>query len=378
MKERAGYFEVINGCAGDMLAGSLVDAGLPLEDLVKELGRIDLRAYRVEAVKVLKKTGYGHSLEATRFMVIPDTDWDDSTPYSKIIALIEGSRLSEKSKGRVLKVFGILARAESEVHREGLDHLHFHQVGQIDAIVEVASVAIGLEMMGIEKVYCSSVGISKPAPATVNMLKGVPVIMRSVNGEITTPTGIAILKGLCETGTPAGDIMIEKAGYGAGEMDMEHPNVVRFYSCLREMPGETVMVLQANIDDMSPVIFESLFEKLLSAGALDVSVYAGTGKKNRPVFNMQVLLPERLLQKISGILFRETTTIGVRYRVESRIVLDRKEDKVVSRWGEVRIKRAYMDGEVVNAAPEYEDCRKIASTHDISLKQVYAEISKLI
>ncbi|HNS32786.1 MAG TPA: nickel pincer cofactor biosynthesis protein LarC [bacterium] len=378
MKFHTGYFEILNGCAGDMLAGSLIDAGLPVEELKKELEKIPLDSYHIEAGKVSKKTSYGHSMEATQFRVLPDGKWDDSTSYMKIVGLIDSSSLNDKEKEGIKKVFDVLAHAEGRVHGESLDHLHFHQVGQVDAIVEVASVVIGLGIMGVKKIYSSSIGVAKPAPATVNMLKGLPVVMQSVNAEIITPTGIAIIKGLCNIMEDVSGFSIERAGYGAGEMELPYPNIVKFFLCSEEPGKDSVMMLQANIDDMSPVMFERLFERLFKSGALDVSVFAGTGKKNRPVFNLQVMVPEHLLMGASEIVFRETTTLGIRVRKETRMVLQRNEEKIMTRWGNVRVKRGYLKGEEVNAAPEYADCVKIAERNNIPLKTVFLEISKML
>lgn len=376
MSPKAGYFEVLNGCAGDMLAGSIIDAGLPLEELKKELKKIPVVSYHVEAEKVLKKTTYGHSIEATQFRVIPGKKWDDSTSYAKITGLIDASALSESNKNNIKKVFAVLARAESSVHRESIKHAHFHQVGQVDAIVEVASTVIGLDMMGVGNVYSSSMGVAKPAPATLEMLKGLPVVMKSVDAEIITPTGAAIIKGLCSVSENLPGLSISQVGYGAGEMDLPYANVLKFLLCSSGIKNDSIIVLQTNIDDMSPLLFENLFEKLFASGALDVSVYQGFGKKNRAVFNLQIILPENLLKDMARIVFKETTTLGIRFRKESRKILEREECPIKTKWGEVRIKKGYMDGKIVNAAPEYSDCKKIADKHGIPLKLVFEEIYK--
>ena len=378
MSSDTGYFDILNGCAGDMLAGSIIDAGLPLEELRKELRKIPVASYRVEAEKVLKKTTYGHSLEATQFRVIPGKKWDDSTSYAKITGLIDASTLSVSNKNNIKKVFDVLARAESSVHRESIEDVHFHQVGQVDAIVEVASTVIGLDMLGAGKVYCSSPGVAKPAPATLEMLKGLPVIMKSVDAEIITPTGTALIRGLCSVSENLPGLSIDRVGYGAGEMDLPYANVVKFFLCSSACKEDSIILLQTNIDDMSPLLFENLFEKLFASGALDVSVYQGIGKKNRPVFNLQVMLPENLLKEISEVIFRETTTLGVRYRKESREVLKREEGKINTKWGEVRVKKGYMGDKQVNVSPEYSDCKKIADKYGVPLKMVFSEISKIL
>ena len=380
MKPRIGYFEVLDGCAGDMLVGSLIDAGLPIEELKKELRKIPLLdAYHIETEKVLKKTSYGHSLEATQFKVVPDKKWDDRTSYKKIVSLLNSSFLEESKKKSIKKIFQILANAESKVHKESLAQIHFHQTGQVDAIVEIASVVAGLKILGITKVYSSSIGVAKPAPATLNMLKDIPIVIRSVNAEITTPTGIAIIRGLCDVVEVLTNFTIEKTGYGAGEMDLPYPNTVKFFlGRTGQKKEDSIMVMQTNIDDMSPVFFERLFDRLFAVGVLDATVYVGIGKKNRPVFNLQVILPEDLVKEASNIIFKETSTLGIRVRKESRVVLERSEERVNTRWGYVRIKKGYLDGETVNAAAEYEDCKRIANKYGLPLKTVFAEISKIL
>ena len=374
MKSKTGYFEVLNGCAGDMLVGSLIDAGLSLPNLKRELSKIPLDDYEIKIKKVKRKTHFNHFLQATQFLVKVKRE-KDITPYSEIINLIEKSKIKGEYKSKIKNIFEILAKAEAVVHGENIENIHFHQVGQIDAIVEISSFVIGLDLLGIEKVFSSAVGISNPAPATVEMMKNIPVVFKSVPYEITTPTGIAILKGMCNFEIPE-NFYVEKEGYGAGERNEPFPNVVKFFIGEERKEKEEIIVVETNIDDFSPVFAGYVIDKLKKAGALDVVVFTGTGKKNRPIFKLEVLTPEEKFKEIVETIFKETTTIGLRFRKEKRIVLEREISEVKTKWGSVRIKTTYFNGKKVNISPEFEDCKKIAEEKKVSLKDVYMEIFK--
>ncbi len=375
---KIGYFEVHNGCAGDMLAASMVDAGLAPAALRRELAKLGLRNYSLRIETVRRPTGYGHPLKATLFRVLPHKDaWDDSTAYPAIVRLIEKSRLAPAVKDKIKGVFAVLAQAEARVHGEKPDHVHFHEVGQVDAIVETAAVVAGLELLGVDKVYCSAVGIAEPAPATVEMLKGRAVIVRDAPYETATPTGVAILKGLCGEGACGRRAMtFSRVGYGAGTREEPAPNVVNFYLGEQGAEVATVAVIEANVDDMNPLLFEQVMEKLYEAGALDVHLAVGQGKKNRPVFHVTVLAPERLVEEAARIIFEETTTLGLRYRVDNRLTLERSSRNVKTPWGKIPVKIGFLGGKPVNAAPEYEACRSAARKHGVPLKTVYDEVRR--
>jgi pyridinium-3,5-bisthiocarboxylic acid mononucleotide nickel chelatase len=377
MNCETGYFEVYNGCAGDMLAGSLIDAGLDIEELKENLKKIPLSCYEIEVEKVEKETAFSHPLTATQFLVKPlKEEWDDHTSYKKIVKILNSSGLVPKQKKKIKDIFKILGTAEAKVHGESLEKVHFHQVGQIDAIVEIASVVIGLDLMKIEKVYCSSIGISEPAPATAELLKGLPVCFKTTPCETVTPTGISILKGVCDFTTFNRDMILKNNGYGAGQRNIPKPNVVQFLTGTTSIQENEVVVIETNMDDFNPLLFENLFNKLFRQGALDVSVFTGLGKKNRPVFNLQVIIPTDRLTAAAEILFKETTTIGFRFRREARMILERNFKEVKTSWGTVRVKTASSGKKIFNALPEYDDCKKIAEKFDVPLKKVYAEIEK--
>ncbi|MCM8767777.1 MAG: nickel pincer cofactor biosynthesis protein LarC [Candidatus Omnitrophica bacterium] len=373
---KIGYFELFDGCSGDMLAGSLVDAGLDIVSLKKELKKLPVENYRIEIKKVNRKTQYGHMQGGSQFLVIPNGKWNDETPYSSILKIIEKSSFSPKIKEKIIKVFDTLAEGESIVHKEEKDKIHFHQVGQIDAIIEITSVIVGIEILEIEEVFSSPVGISNIAPATIEILKGVPTIPKNIPFEITTPTGAAIIKSIANFSPITSDFYIYRFGYGAGTKEFPPPNMVKFMIGRIENKKDSVIIIETNIDDISPVFIGHLIEKLYNNGALDVSVFSGVGKKNRPVFKLEVILPESNFKKISEIIFKESTTIGFRYRKENRIVLEREVKTIKTPFGNVRVKTSYINGKVVNVSPEYEDCKKISEKKQIPLKKIYQTVYK--
>jgi len=370
---RSLYFQVQNGCAGDMLVASLLDVGLSLADLKRELERIPLSGYHLKVSRVKRPTDFGHHIEATVFRVVPKSSWKDKTSYREIVQTIEKSSLLQSQKDRLKKILGILARAEADIHGEKVSELHFHQIGQVDALVEMSAVVIGIDLLQVEEVSCSSIGVAEPSPATAEVLKGMPTVVHGVPYEITTPTGAAILRGLCPLAGKPVTMNLEATGYGAGQRAEPAPNVVQVLLGGR-VAESPVAVLETNIDDMNPVFFEVLMERLFKAGALDVSLFPGQGKKSRPVFQLQVISRPQHLERICEIIFAESTTLGVRFRLENRLVLERRMEKISTAWGEIPVKFSFWRGQVVNFAPEYEACKKVAGEFGLPLKEVYTEV----
>ncbi|MCM8804762.1 MAG: nickel pincer cofactor biosynthesis protein LarC [Candidatus Omnitrophica bacterium] len=372
---KIGFFDVLNGCAGDMLAGSLIDAELDIKTLEKQLKKLPIENYKIKTEKVKRKTSFGHLIEGTKFIVESNEKWDDRIPYEKILNIIEKSSFSLKTKEKIIKIFEILAESEASVHKEKKEKIHFHQVGQIDAIVEIVSVIIGLELLEIEEVFSSPVGVSNLAPATINILKDVPLVFKDCHFEITTPTGASILKGIANFSSFYSDFYLYKVGYGAGTREEPLPNMVKFLIGTFKKEEE-IIILETNIDDMNPILFSNLFEKLFKAGALDVSLFQGIGKKGRPVFKLEIILPDFKLKEISDILFKESTTIGLRFRKERRILLERDIKEIDTSLGKIKVKISHINGKKINISPEYEDCKKISEEKGIPLKRVYEIIYK--
>jgi len=373
---KIGYFEVFDGCAGDMLVASLLDAGLSLNLLKEKLSGLPFKNYKIDIIKTKRKTLFNHSIESTIFKVIPFTKEEKPISYKKIINLIDKSEFSNETKNKIKKIFKILAVGESNVHKEPIEKVHFHQIGQIDAIVEIVSVVVGLELLKIEKVYASKIGLSNPAPATIEIAKNLPVVFKGLPYEITTPTGISIIKGLCESYGYFPEMFIDKIGYGAGTREEPSPNLLKFFIGSISKEYEKIVVIETSLDDFNPVFFDNLMEKLFKKGVVDVNIFPGQGKKNRPIFNLKVLVPEIKLKDAIKIIFEETTTLGVRFRVENRILAYREFKNLKTEWGEIPVKIGFFNGENINISPEYDICKKIAKKYNIPLKKLYTEIYK--
>lgn len=379
---RIAYFEAFAGASGNMILGALLDAGLELESLMEGLETLPIKGYSITASKVRKQGIAG------TFVEVKVEGPQEERGFPEIEEIILGSSLPERVKELSLKIFRRLAEAEAEVHGIPLDKVHFHEVGAVDAIVDVVGSVLGLELLGVDEVYVSPLhlgyGVVKsahgllpvPAPATMELVKGAPVYGWDAEAELLTPTGAAILTTLARSFGSPPPFRVEKVGYGAGFWDLPFPNLLRL--CIgtkeEEIAGyeeDWVTVLEANIDDMNPQWFENLVEKLIGAGALDVYLTPIQMKKGRPGVKLGVILEEERIRQALDIIFSESTTIGVRaYRVR-RWKLGREEMPVLTPFGEVRVKVAKKGEQILNLAPEYDDCRKIAREKGVPIKEVY-------
>lgn len=430
------YFDCFAGISGDMLLGVLLDLGLELAALERELHKLPLAGYRLEAARVNKR-----GIQATKFNVIltgpegdhladsefqevaqptsetdhpPDHHHPDQPqrPLAEILSLIERSSLSDRVKATATAIFTRLGQAEAQVHGVSLEQVHFHEVGGVDAIVDIVGAAIALEELGVERVYASPLHLGSgfvraahgllpvPAPATAHLIAGVPVYSSEVKGELVTPTGAAIITTIAHSFGPLPPLVVEASGYGAGMRDREFPNVLRGYlghaaagAVLPAPSGRRVRdpfpeqhhtpevsagyhqgpatVIEANIDDMNPQLFEYLLERLLEAGALDVSLIPIQMKKSRPGTLLHVLAHPASVDELLAIIFTESTTIGARTYEVTKRMLQRETQTVQTALGPVRVKVARLGSRVVNMAPEYEDCRELARRHNLPLKEVY-------
>ncbi len=379
---RIAYFEAFAGASGNMILGAILDAGLELERLREGLEALPVRGYSISASRV-KKQGI-----AGTFVEVKVEGPQEERGLREIEEIILGSSLPERVKTLSLKVFRRLAEAEARVHDIPVEKVHFHEVGAVDAIVDVVGSILGLELLGVEEIYVSPLrmgfGVVKsahgllpvPAPATMELVKGAPVYGWDVEAELLTPTGAAILTTLARAFGSPPPFRVERVGYGAGLRDLPFPNLLRLCIGTRgeEITGyeeDCVTVLEANIDDMNPQWFENLVEKLMEAGALDVYLTPIQMKKGRPGVKLGVLLKEEALGPVLDAIFRESTTIGVRAYTAKRWKLAREELPVRTPFGEVRVKVARKGGVILNLAPEYEDCRKVAREKGMPVKEVY-------
>jgi uncharacterized protein (TIGR00299 family) protein len=315
---------------------------------------------------------------------------------NEIRSIIGKAAISESTKVTAIAIFETLGAAEAKIHNTNIDKIHFHEVGAVDALVDIVCAAVGAEALGVEEIVCSPLNVGGgtvkcahgtlpvPAPATLELLKDAPVYSSGIQAELVTPTGAAIVKTLARRFAPFPPMKVEKTGYGAGTRDFAgHANVVRLTlgeaqaKLSAHRPQETIIVLEANIDDLNPQVFGYVMDRLLEEGALDAFGMPVQMKKNRPGMLLTVLCRAQDATKLASLIFTETTTLGVRQREEKRQTLDRKWVTVTTHWGDVRLKVASMDGTVTNYAPEYEDCRRIAAERHVPLKNVMQEALQL-
>jgi|ERR1700728_1956538 len=436
---RIAYLECFSGMSGDMFLGALVDAGVParvLEDAVRALGvgaRLEIsRVVRsgISATKVdvwvdgerdvpweeRRDTGHSHEHshenphehehsrhthshagESSRAGAPAPHEHSHSHEHGRGLAeirrIISAASISETAKKTAIGIFEALGMAEAKIHNTSVESVHFHEVGAMDAMVDIVCAAVGAEALHIGEIICSPLnvggGVMKcahgtfpvPAPATVELLADAPVYSSGLQAELVTPTGAAIVKALASRFAAFPEMKIEKSGYGAGSRDFPgHPNVVRITigeaasnDFAAKTASETITVLEANLDDLNPQVFGYVMDRLFQEGALDVFGVPVQMKKNRPGTLLTVLCKPEDASKLMQLLFTETTTLGVRRRDEMRQTLARRWEKVGTRWGDVRIKIASMNGTVTNYAPEYEDCRRIAAERHVPLKTVMGE-----
>ena len=380
------YLDCFSGISGDMFVGALLDVGLPLERLFADLKKIPLGFYEFKRTRALR----GH-LVGTRVEIrVPGKQ--PSRKLRDIEALIRDSELSAGVKERALEVFSRLAEAEGKLHNMPPEQVHFHEVGAVDAILDIVGACIGLEFLEISQLTCSPVNVGSgcvaaahgslpvPAPASLELLKDLPIYSSGVDGELVTPTGAALISTLATGFGPIPPMRVERIGYGAGAREIPgHPNLARLLlgesaEPVRVRDGapgdEVVSVIEANVDDMSPQLYGYFIDQALAAGALDVTCTPIQMKKDRPGILLSVLCTPEKGDALAQMLFEQTTTIGVRIYEARRKILERELVSIQTPYGAVNVKVAKRDGKVLNVAPEYEDCRRLASEKGVPLKQV--------
>lgn len=449
---RIAYLECFSGVSGDMFLGALVDAGLSASLLQETVAALGLNA-RLEISRVVRggisatkvdvwvdgekdlpreeywakqsvehpheqsashshehhehqhadheHLGHRHSGAAEVLRAEPAVTLAKRAPAPhghgrglvEIREIIGSAAISAVAKKTAIEIFEALGAAEAKIHGVPAETVHFHEVGAVDAMVDIVCAAVGAQALGVEEIACSPLNLGGgtvqcahgtfpvPAPATVELLKGAAVYSSGVQAELVTPTGAAIVKTLATRFVAFPEMKIERSGYGAGSRDFPgHPNVVRLTigesavnALAVKTAAETITVLEASLDDLNPQVVGYVMDRLLEEGALDAFCVPVQMKKNRPGTLLTVLCKPEDASSLSQLVFTETTTLGVRRRDEVRQVLARRWESVRTAWGNVRIKIASMNGTVTNYAPEYEDCRRIAAEHHVPLKQVMGE-----
>lgn len=382
---RAAYFECFAGASGDMVLGALLDAGWPEKDFRAALAAVPLGGYEVAVQPAQKGALRGTQVRFTVLEPQPERVMDD------IVPVIEASRLAQAVKEQALRLFWVLAEVEGWEHRLPPRRVHFHEVGAVDSILDIVGACAGLHALGVERVYVSPInvggGITEsrdgpipvPGPATLELVKrvGAPIYASSYSGEFLTPTGALVLTVLAAGFGPLPPMRVERIGYGAGQKDFVLPNMLRVSIGELLEPGaaaaetDVAVQIETNIDDMNPEWYGHLMDRLFAVGALDVSMAPVFMKKGRPGVLLSVLAEPGGAEQVVETVFGETSTLGVRLHEVRRRKLPRRVERVQTSWGPVRVKLALLRGEVRNAAPEYEDCRRLAAEAGVPLRQVY-------
>jgi len=394
------YLDCFSGVSGDMLLGACLDAGVPLDAVRAALGSLGLDDYTVSSERVVRA-----GISATRWVLdervaagaVPAQEGGAQHPHrhvAQIERLIGRSALAPASRQRAIALVHRLATIEADIHQMAIEDVHLHEVGALDSIVDIVGGVFALEWFGADRIVVSPLNLGSgtvrcahgtlpvPAPATARLVRGVPVYQDGPAVELTTPTGALLVTGFAESFGPLPPMRVGAIGYGAGRRDFpDRPNVLRILVGEAEAgtaapARERVTLLTFEIDDMNPQIYGVLIDRLLAAGALDVYYTPVQMKKSRPGTLVTVMAPPERRTALSAIVFRETTTLGVRYHDEEREVLDREIVTVTTPWGAVPIKVARLAGVVTNAAPEFEACVVLARSHDVPVKDIQAAAMK--
>ena len=383
---KTAYFDCFSGISGDMILGSLIDAGLDFGRLKEELAKLPLSGYELEAKKTMK-----NGIAGTRFSV-QAAPQQQHRSLADIIKILDDSGLADPVRQRATAVFKKIAAVEAAIHGVKVEEIHFHEIGAVDSIIDVTGAFIALDLMGIGAVHASRINTGEglvetahgtlpvPAPATAALLTGVPVYSSGIPAELATPTGAAIIAEAARGFGPMPEMRIESIGYGAGFKDLPVPNFLRvFIGEAGPAAGyETIVSIETNIDDMNPEFYQHVSERLFEAGALDVFTAQVIMKKSRPGAVLTVLCREDSRDALTRIIFEETTTAGIRYSRMERMTLDREHRRVHTPFGEIGVKVLARAGRVITVSPEYEECRRIALARSVPLKQVYDEARKAV
>jgi len=374
------YFDCFAGASGDMILGALVAAGVNPDRLRDQLSLLGVEGFSV-SFETVKKSGL-----SANYARVETAHEHKHRHLSDIRKIINDSQLSDGVKQRSIAIFTRLAEAEGRVHNEPIEQVHFHEVGALDAIVDVVGAAICFEMLAIERFVCSSIHVGSgtvemahgrfpvPPPAVTELLKGVPFYSTELKGELLTPTGAAIITTVCKDYGPIPQLRVEGTGYGAGTRDYENfPNVLRVMigeSDAKDETEQTLWMLETNVDDVSPQIIGHVMDRAFTLGARDCYFTPIQMKKNRPGVLLSILCDPEKKTAMTDLLFTETTTIGVRSYQVNRRALDRQIFRVETLYGPIDVKVARLNGRVVNAMPEFDQCRQAAERKGVALKEV--------
>lgn len=373
------YFDCPTGISGNMVLGALIDAGLSINYLKKELKKLRITRYSLHVTRILK-----HKISGTYLEV--KTSKDKPRSLKEIKSIINKSGLSKPVKEKSKQIFERLAKAEAKVHKEPVGNVHLHDVGSTDAIIDIVGSVLGLEKLGIKQIYCSPLptgkGITKykdgtlpiPAPATAELLRKVPIYSSNIKAELTTPTGAAIITTLAKSFGDMPKLELKSIGYGAGTYDLKQPNLLRIIigegSPLEE---DAILQIETNIDDMKPELYDQAIAQIMKSGALDACIAPTRMKKKRSAITLTALATLENKDKVLKAIFNKTTTLGVRIYLVKRKKLNRETKKIKTKFGQIRIKIGKAGKEIKTIAPEYEDLKKISNKFRTPIEEVYEE-----
>jgi uncharacterized protein (TIGR00299 family) protein len=378
---KVAYLDCFSGISGDMFLGALLDAGLPFDVLKKTLGTLPLDGYFLEGKREERNGLFG-----TQFVVRLESGKQGHRSLVDVEKIIQGGSLSADVKDKSIEIFGCLALEEGKIHDRSPEEVQFHEVGAVDSIIDIVGTVFGIDYMGITSLFASSLPLGSgfvetqhgripiPAPATIALLQGVPVYDSGLKYELVTPTGAALVKGLSCSFGPMPPMTMERVGYGVGNRNLpDRPNLLRVIIGDEHSDNnvETVALLEANLDDINPEWLGFVMDRLFEAGALDVVFCPIQMKKNRPGTQIQVMGTPQQMDGLMDILFRESTTLGIRFRYSQRKILERSQIEIDSPWGTMKVKEVTRPDGSKFLQPEYESCRKIAEDKSVPIKEIY-------
>ena len=382
---RIAYFDCFSGASGDMILGSLIDAGLSPRLFREVLKKIGIPDVHLRIKKVLRG-----GISATQVIVGSRKNERPHRDLKELLRIVQRSSLETHIKKKSKEIFERIALAEAKIHQKPVDEIHFHELGGLDSVVDIVGSVWGLDQLHIDQIHVSKVNVGTgfvqcehgllpvPAPATLYLMQGKPIYSSGAERELLTPTGAAILTSVGQEFGSMPFMEVEQIGYGAGRDELSHPNVLRLIigTSVSHSGKEKVIVIETNIDDMNPQFYDFVMEGLFVLGTKDVFLTPIIMKKNRPATLLTIVaLPEKL-SSITDFLLKETTTIGLRWREEVRARADREILSLRTKYGKIRFKLARWDGKMINVSPEYEDCKRLALEKRVSLKEVFEEARK--
>jgi len=384
---KVAYFDCRSGISGDMILGALVDVGVELKAISEGLGSLGLKGYELKSRRVKRGLFGGIKVD----VVLSPKAHTHSRTFTDIEKLLKRSKLPKVVIEDSLEIFLRIGKAEAKVHRTKIDKVHFHEVGAVDSIVDIVGGVIGMQELGVGQVLASPLNTGEgtvqcehgilpvPAPATLELLKGMPCYSSGIPYELTTPTGAAMIGFWAEAFQSLPLMKIQKSGYGAGShIIKEHANLLRIIvGDAESRGGHKVVLVETNIDDMNPEFYDHIMDSLYSAGALDVYLTSIQMKKNRPAVKISVLVPPAKREAVSHILLTETSTFGIRFTEMDRVVLDRQSMDVQTPYGKIAVKVGSLDGQVIHFSPEYDMCKQVALKKKIPVKIVYDTVLRM-